>query len=562
MNRGAFVGSLLVYLVVLSSTVLALEGTHIIVNSENWKDVYSSMLYASLSGRAHSFLTSTSYGPIILDGISTENSIGVITSTETPFIINYPSLIRPRGYQGVDEIEVDEANIELIDEPELVDIDSFIILGDAYGYNSIAVAPYATLTRSWVFFANRINIAEIEAILERRNPEKILVYGYVDREVRESLARFNPTTINTGDRFEDNVEIVKVFKKEQEAVQVTLTNGEFLEQEIMNSRHPILFTGRQNVPDKIAEYLRESDIEVGVLIGNELIQAATNIRRTAGIAVMVKFARSARTPGPGVSQVQGLDLFPLPTPSLNLEIQSVTYNKLSSQIEITYQSKSNVPLYLKGTLTIRSGGETQRIGDADPIYMAPNDYKTISYSDVRITSEEGLTAEINTLFGEVPTSLDRELTGTIEIDIINVLDKCEIEVKKVTYVKQAEEFKIKIKNTADVECYADIELEEVVINGVEQVIGTEGSEQIRSGDTKNIRLIQRMDEQDLRDNPFINLKAYYGERETALVKMLKGKYELNIDLFSTLTYMMIVLFILLILLLLIIFFIRRRDEEW
>ena len=38
----------------------------------------------------------------------------------------------------------------------------------------------------------------------------------------------------------------------------------------------MLFTGRENVPDQIKEYLKNSDISVGVLIGNELVGAATN----------------------------------------------------------------------------------------------------------------------------------------------------------------------------------------------------------------------------------------------------------------------------------------------
>ncbi|HOH04142.1 MAG TPA: hypothetical protein PK032_01590, partial [Candidatus Pacearchaeota archaeon] len=54
--------------------------------------------------------------------------------------------------------------------------------------------------------------------------------------------------------------------------------------------------------------IKSSDIEIGVLIGNELIGAATNIRQSTGINVQVKFARSARERTSGVSPVEGLDL--------------------------------------------------------------------------------------------------------------------------------------------------------------------------------------------------------------------------------------------------------------
>ncbi|MCK5450086.1 hypothetical protein KAI32_04415 [Candidatus Pacearchaeota archaeon] len=550
---------LLLAVLFLTGNVYAIEATHVISNSENWEDVYSSVLYANLNNAEGSFLTSTEHGSVLLDGISISNNILIVSSQDSPFVFNYEAEVQSRNYVGVQEIRVESANLELIDE--MSDVDNFIIVGNDYGYNAIAVAPYAILTNSWVFLADRVNIAEIDAILSRRDVDNIVVYGYVDREVADTLQEYDPVVVDTGNRFKDNIEIVKMYKEIENTKQILLSNGEFIEREIMLGGHPILFTGRDNVPEQIANYLKDSDIEIGVLIGNELINAATNIRRSTGLSVMVKFAQGARSQVAGVSAVEGLDLFYLPVPTLELEVYSIKYNLASSQVEVSYHSKSNVPIYIKGTLTALSDDDEQKFGDMEPVFIAPSDYKTLIYPDISLDGSE-LKAEIFTLFGEVPSSLDRSLRGSYDMGIINVIDKCEIDVNSIKYNKQAGSFYVKVSNIGDVNCYVDIELRDVEINRIKQTIGTEGSVLIMAGDKDNIEIKQRMDAEDLADNPYVDVVAYYGEREESLVNIFrKGNFELDIDEFTTTTYLIALVLILLVL---IGFYLWRmkQNKEW
>jgi len=553
------VGIVVLFLVVLvfAQNVLAIDATHVISNSEDWEDVYSAMLYASLSGIEADFLTSTPHGPVLLDAISKEKSIEVISSRDSPFVFNYENEILSRDFAGASERIVESANLELVED---LDVRNYVIVGNSYGYSAIAVTPYAVLTDSWVFLADRVNIAEIDEIISRRGAGNIIVYGYLEREVLDALEKYDPVVIDSGDRFKDNVEIVKMYKEISNAKQILLSNGEFIEREIMLGVHPVLFTGRDNVPEQIGEYLKESDIAVGVLIGNDLINAATNIRRTTGLSVMVKFAQGARGQTSGVSAVEGLDLFYLPTPTLDLEVYSIKYNKASSQIEITYHSKSNVPIYVKGTVTIISDGENERVGDMEPVFIAPSDYKTLIYPDIVIEGT-GLRAEVFTLFGEVPTSLDMKLEGTFDLGIINVIDRCEVEVKYVKYNKQAEVFYVGVKNLEDVDCYVDVELRDILKSGRRQTIGTEGSVLVREGKKMKIEIDERMSDEDLEDNPFVNVVAYYGEREQVLVKVFRGKFDLNIDMFTGMTYLIAIVLLLLVVVGLVLWK-KKRDDEW
>ena len=545
-------------LISITSLISAEEFTNIISNSENWQDVYSIMHYANLKNVEGDFITSTEHGTVILNRINKENRIKVITSKDNPYLFNYKETIESQGFQGVEEITVEDANLELIND--LPEIQNFIIVGDSFGYNAIAVIPYAILTDSWVFLANRLNAQEIDFILSERNVKTILIYGYVDREVRDAIEKYNPEVIDNEDRFQDNIEIVEKFLAIQPTKQVLLTNGEFIEKELMKGKEPIIFTGKENVPDQIRDYLKDSMIEIGVLIGNDLINTATNIRRSTGISVMVKFARGARSQQSGISAVEGLDLFPLPTPTMNLELHSVKYNKINSQLEVTYKSSSNIPIYFKGTITVKSDTESIKVGDTQPTFITPGNFKTVIYP-LELKSLEDLSAEIYTIYGDSKSSSDRILEKEIDIGVIEVLDKCKIEIKDLKYNKQSKSFIIDIKNLEDTNCWVSIELEDVLTGYTKKTIGTEKSIEIPAKKSKAINIKEEMTEEDLSSNKIINLIAHYGEREENLVNIIQGEFELNIDSLTTITYAILIILLIIILLIVFLFVLKKDDDE-
>ncbi|MGD9276141.1 MAG: hypothetical protein PVJ67_03125 [Candidatus Pacearchaeota archaeon] len=529
------------------------EESYIIANSQSWQDVYSAMLYSSLQEIGGDFLTNTQHGTTILNGIKKENSILVVSSSDSPYVFNYPDLIKANGFKSAREITAKNANIQLIDE--LPDIRNFVIVGDSYGYDSIAVTPYAVQKKSWVFLSNKININEIDSTLSRRNIDEILIYGYVDREVRDILEKYNPKIIDTKNRFEDNIEITKEYLKINPTKQVLLTNGEFIEKQLMLGTEPTLFTGKENVPDQIRDYLKDSPIEIGILIGNELIGTATNIKKSTGINVMVKFARGARSQEKGVSAVEGLDLFPVPTPSISLSIHSIKYNIINSQIELTYKSESNIPVYFKGVITINGN----KIGDAEANFIAPGNFKTMVYS--LETQPEDLSANVFTLYGESASSLDRILEKTIDVNTVEVLDNCEIDLTEAKYNKQKKEFKIRAENLADVDCWANIEITNLKVGYNEITSGTITAEKISAKKSKTISIKEELNEEDLLQNQIIEVTARYGEREDGLVKTKTKTLTLATEFFSGISYGIMTIVLTIIILLITIWILRKKDEE-
>ncbi|MFH1400734.1 MAG: hypothetical protein ABIH41_04390, partial [Nanoarchaeota archaeon] len=243
--------------------------THVIANSADWKDVYSSVLYANLEGYASNFLTSSKHSTIILFSIPRERDVLAITSSQNRFVVGYEQIIRGRGFADVEEIVLNDVNLQLAQR--LPDIHNFVILDGSYGYNAISVAPYAAISGSYVLFADRNNINRIVDFLDGQGVDRMIIYGQVDREVKTELAKYDAEIIFNGDRFEDNVAITKEYLKIRPRKQTLMTNGEFIEAGIMDGTDPVLFIGRANVPDVTREFVQSSDIDVGILIGNELI---------------------------------------------------------------------------------------------------------------------------------------------------------------------------------------------------------------------------------------------------------------------------------------------------
>ena len=543
--------------ILLSVSVLGVD--RIVSNSEDWRDVYSIVQYANFIDTPSDFLVSRRHSTLLYYALPEGGEIQIITSSNYPFVIGYESILNGRGFDA-QELIFDNINLELAQM--LLDIKKFIIIDDSYGYNAISVAPYAQISDSYVLFADRDNIGDIEDFLAERDPEHIIIYGHVNREVKEALATYDPEIINVnGDRFDNNIEIVKKYMEINPTKQVLLTNGEFIEQELMTGAEPILFIGASNVPEQVREYIEESGIEVGVLIGNQYVGTATTIKRQAGISVFVKFARSARVPGAVVSPVEGLDLFYLPSYRLNLEIVSIVYNQLTNQIEVTYRNNVDLGTYFLGTYRITDGdGTVQTRGEFEPIFIDGLEYRTVVHDVDPMTGD--ITARISTVFGDSLRSLEYLLEAEMTVDVIEVLDGSQIEIVSVTYDKTRGQFIVEVKNIGEVDTYVDIQLEDIVIAGDEFNFGSDKVVFLKKGETKKIRINVDLEEEDFEDNERISVVAYYGEREQNLVKILRAEYEVAFrGVGMIIFYVVGGIVIILILILLFFFLIGRRRKK-
>jgi archaellum component FlaF (FlaF/FlaG flagellin family) len=540
---------IIITLALASNSVFGLE--KVISNSADWRDVYSAMLYASLIDKQPGqFLTSAKHGTILLYSIPKgTNGTLIISSRSQPYTINYKAVMESQGYLGVEELVTNTANLDLAKRlVNEIKIKKFIIVDDAYGYNALSAASYAVVDKYYVLFVNERNIGAIDTFLSGVVPEKILIVGQVDEAVKTRLTKYNPETINQGDRFDNNLEMVNRYLKVKDSKQVLMSNGEFIEASIMSGDNPVVFIGKGTVPPQVVDYIKSSDIQVAVLIGNELINSATAIRRQLGISVFVKFAQGSRTPTGPIAQVEDLDKFPMPTYAVNLAIYSIMYNKATNALWVTYKNNAGIGAYLKGTITLTAGTERKVVGDEVPIFIDKNQYKTLTY-DVVLEGED-ITAAVYTLYGEGKRSLENILENTTRVESVEILDSALINITDVAYDKRNQQFIITVENIGTVDSYVSIEAMDLYINGEYITVSSPQAVLIKTGKKTKILLDAVLSDADITNNPIVKIKGYYGERENSLIKTVYGEYAFKFKSVDYVTYGLVLLIIILLLLIL------------
>ncbi len=534
----------------------------ILTNSEDWTEVYSAEIFGSLLGKTVKFLVSPRHTQLILYELSKESDILVLSSEDLPFAVGYESMLQSQGFSA-DERFFGRGELNLALARALPDaVRSFIVIDPSYGYNAISVAPYAVRSGSYVLFADDTNAGDVADFLSDRGVGRLILYGSLDREVRDALAQFNPETINfEGDRYKNNIEMVRRYLALNPTRQVLLSNGEFIEQEIVSGSQAVLFIGTGNVPDDVKAFIKEQDIEVGVLIGNQYVGTATSIRRQTGVSVFVKFARGARNPSGPISQVEGLDLFYLPSYSPRISIFSIVYNQMTNRLEVTIKNEETFATYFKGTYTITtSDNQRQRIGDIEPIFLDGNKFKTITY-DIGQASGD-LIADAFVLFGESPASMDFLLEQKgIRVETTSILDNAQVQVEEAFYDAVHDRFVVTLFNPGDVAAYADVEIFDVRIAGEMTILTTDSVVMIEPGERARAYLPAVLQESDYDDNRKINVRVFYGQREEYLIKTLIAKFDLVVKTTDYLTIALVVLVVALVALFLFLIARRRKRRE-
>ncbi|MGM5483051.1 MAG: hypothetical protein ACQESF_06305 [Nanobdellota archaeon] len=538
--------SALVLLFLLASAVSAQD--QIVINSRNWEDVYSGMIYSKINDIEANYPTEESRAQILLDSLDKGKENLLLIESSEPFISNYRAELAAEGFEVEEFNYEDSINLELARESNFT---KFIVMDSRFAYNAVSIAPFASLKNYYVIFADQFNINTAVEILEEK-AEEVIQYGYVDREVNENLARFNPEKINEGSKYKNNVEIVKRFLKNKNTSQFILTNGKFIEPQFFENKYPIVFIGSTNTPDITMEFLKESNIKHGVLIGNELVDLATALKNRADMKIMVKFAK-------GINQKQyTLDIIELPTPDYNPVVNQAFYNTLAQELVITLENQGETPVMIKGSYTLSSNNETvATVGDQEVIFVPGEGISTQTY-DIEL-DEEKTNLKANILYGEDKSALENLNVINSNVDFIEVNDESNITIDKVFYDKTIKRFVIKIKNTGKQTTYATGLINDFLLNEREQRLSTDKIIEILPGDSEILKIKADLSPLDIEENENINLELRYGGQKNMLLKEKNLQKELIVKS-STALYAGIALGAFIIAILLI-FYTRKNKKK-
>lgn len=550
------------FLVVVAAFLLLPSGVdakHVIINSADWRDVYTGMLYASLEGHDSLFFRSEYDADSIISRIpKVDPSVILIESELIPFVPGFDKELENEGFTVQKVVSTTErsANIQLAEDAGK---ENFVIIGSAYGYDAISVAPYASMTKSYVFLVGE-NAEEIVEIIRRSSAKNVLIYGYIDPEVKALFDEFDPEIIDEGDKFLDNIKIVSNFIDRTGTTQAHITSGEFLEVSLFNPHYPTIFIGKDSVPEQTMEFIKEK-ITVGILVGNELFIVANEmkeeIKKTHQFSLIVKFGRGSGAGG-ATSLVQVLDMFVVPSPATNISVESVKYNLFTHQLEVVYRNNENTPTYFKSVITIFTDGVRKRtLGDEEIRFIGPLDTAAVGYDidlgellDARMVMD----VRIYTQYGAGVVSLTNVYEETFrDIQVFSAEERSQGGLTSVVYNTGTRMFEVTVENLGDQPFYYKIDL--LFMENEQESSASMQTVQMLGGKSSGVALIPY----DVSGNiQTVTAVLRYGER----ADFLSNSYEKEFLYSESAGLGWLWIILLLIIVLIALYIIYRRFSDW
>ncbi|MFH1849495.1 MAG: hypothetical protein ABH879_04885 [archaeon] len=517
--------SLMLVMAVLPSAFAA--EMQVVVNSKDWRDVYSGTLYGYLTGNNVKYIVDESHGiDLITKTLGRGRPVLLIESADNPQIAGYSRLMASEGFttETISSENPLDTNLRLAEM--LVserDIRKYIVIDDTLGFSAMSVASYAILTNSSVLFANKDNYREVYDFLSE-HADEILVYGQMNRLAKEELARLNPEFLNLGDKYADNTELARLFLKVRpEARQVIFADGRYIEHSLFSGEYPTVFLGVSNIPPEVIEFINTSLMKTAIVIGYDLYPNSIRIRELTGIKIYLKFARGV------AGETYALEVFELPAYNPKVGIKGTRYNAITSQIEVVYENTGDVYTYLQGISHEIFTGENESVGivgSDEPMFIDAGEIKAVTYDiDLGRYLEERLLVKSITLYGDSPKSLDRMQAENNIVEIISIDDKSEIAVKSIAYRKSTKRFEITVENLGPDLVYTDAEIEDIIIAEERATLSGEQIS-IPPGKEGIIKIRASLEPVDIEDNPTITTVIRYGARSDALLKSITEKSDL------------------------------------
>ena len=521
-------------LLILAMCSVSAQTDMVVIDSADGKDVYSGIVYANTIDADFRFLVSTAKKNAFTASLDrTNKNVYLIESKDNAYVINYKSALEDANFSvSLDVSESGDAtNLALARKSPAK---KFIVIDDTYGYNAISVVPYASITKSYVLFADKERVDDVYSFLKERNPEDVLIYGYVDSEVKDKLKEFNLEILDKEDRFDNNIEIVKKYREINPKEQVILTDGTFLELGMLTGDDPIVLLGADVVPNQVADYIKDTDIRVGVLVGNLLTQPAGYLRDTLrdkygkNFSVIVRFGKGM----PGISgTIETLDMLPLPVFPLKLYVVDANYNDLTKKLEVTYKNNATTFAYFKPTITVNVGGERKTMGDEEPVFIAEGESMGREYGldlsayDVR---EANVTAKTYVEYGESPRSLEKVVEKEFLIAVISKEDTSALDVESLAYDPDAKQIVLTIKNTGGVKVYFRTQFNLNLAGGA-RTFKKDEIESLNAGGSIGMMFSGiELSKEDIEANKAVKVLINFGDREAFLTKTLEKKVTLQL----------------------------------
>ncbi len=534
--------------------------TQVVINSQRWQDVYAGIYWAQLNGMNAFFLNSPNPQGLF-NILPKDKNVILIESKDEPMVPNLRTLLENSGY-NVDYKSITDGSVDLMPKQ----INKFVVVEDDFPYAAVVAAPLAKVNNAWVLLVNNNNANKVTSILS--NAKYVIGVGYFKRDIYSRIKPYISKEITGNGKFDLSVKVAEEFLKIKPTTQAVVTDGSYLENELLLGANPVLLVGKNLLPDVVMDFMKTNNIKTVVIMGSQLTYVGERIRTLSNksISVFIKFGEAT----PGVSQtIYALTMFPLVSKEPTIKVVKVSYDPSQKRLYVIFKNEGSVGIFELTSLRLVANGEDiASLGDKVPVFIGAGETTAITFN-VTVPAEyldKNLTVQLYTSYGDSADNLDKYITAAgkfgpplaMPVNIEKIQDNSRVELEGITYYTGYRRFGIKLKNTGDVNAWVSVKLIDVVVNGIQTSLSSERIRMIKPGEEKTIYIPAQLDELDIQDNDMVHVIVTYGQRKDLLINTVDKEVELEIDRSMPVEQILLIVGVVILLVIVVAFFVFRK----
>lgn len=440
---------------VFALLMLSVGFSTVVINSLDGRDVVSGVYYAGILGEEVVFVPPSYDINVLYAKIGQNKEVFLIQSAENPVIVGLQDEMERRGNSVEKFVSTDpySANLELAGKSGAR---KFVLVDPVYGYNTVSVFAYAKDNGMYLLFVDKANMEPVIDFLEGKGPQDILIYGYLDQEVKASLSDngLQYREINKGDKFEDNLEVVELYLRQNpDKQQAILCDGNAFEDTITAGADPVILVS-PIIPDITYDFIKgkvsEGKLRIGLVVDKEYAQTAYDLKEQINkelgdeeaLTVLVKIGQGS---GSGTA-LQEVDFFPLRGPTVGLRIEKAEYNTATKELEVTYKDTGNAMEYVKSTIIVFvDGAQKTSVGDETAFTIGRGELVGKKYP-LEVESGE-IVVNITSLFGTSSRSFENGIQVVLPAGKVQFTDGSALNVSAFAEDKATGDLMVTFRNT-------------------------------------------------------------------------------------------------------------------
>ena len=537
----------LLIILILSMFNLVNAGSQVvIINSDDWHDLYLGAVYAGSIGADVMFFRSLAEVQRKTETLGKWSDIIVIESKENSVYETYSNYLDNKKINNYQVLMFDDYT-DLQDKLFLnADYNKFVLLNSDFGVEALALSPLIIKENYAPLFIDRDNYKSVLSNI--KHAEDIIIGGKLINKIRSKID-LDPSEEFSG-YYNQNVNAISEFIANKYGSEwAVLASPENYDLTLTLQKNPLLlYLGGS---EELAEVIKNSNINKLEVGGNALADLSKNIEKLSGkdLKILVKYGQTI-TNLPGYEgKILDIDSVKVNFPFVKLDVQNVVYFKNQSILVVGVENQGNVDALAQ--FSVEFGN---KIYSSDGYVLIPENQ--LIYVPFEVRSSDSTTSNIDVRYDysddfrfSIKASNGKSVIKK-NVTLIDVATPSDIDIAKVSYSDGRILVEYDNDNSFDIKLRSELYLKnELIASSKEYIVPANSKESV-------ILYVPYNSYDDFRSFE-TKVKTIYGKENTLFVR----EDVVKVDSVSNLIPYLVLVLVFVVIFLLIFLLVRKKKTK-